>query len=135
MRRTLAIAALVFCAAPSAAGAHHSLAPFIQTTVEVAIGRVKEFAWTNPHTRLVILVRGANGADEVWDFEGVSTSRLAETGFKKEKIVPGEPISVVYNPRRDHAPGGMFVAVTLSDGTTYRLSRYQRLQGGGQRLE
>ena len=135
MRRIFAFAAALLCAASSPAGAHHSLAPYVRTTAEVAIGRVKEFAWTNPHTRLVILVRSATGADEEWSFEGVSTSRLTDAGFKKDSIVPGNPISVVYNPRRDRMPGGIFFAVTLADGTTLKLDRYQQLQSGGQRYE
>ena len=135
MKRLLAMAGLALCAASSPGGAHHSLAPYIRTTAEVAIGRVKEFAWTNPHTRLIVLVRGEGGAMVEWDFEGVSTSRLASAGFKKDMIVPGDPISVIYNPRRDGMPGGMFFAVTLSDGTTLKLNRYQQLQGGAQRLE
>jgi hypothetical protein len=133
MRRLFAIAALMLCASP--AHAHHSLAAYIQTTAEVAIGRVKEFVWTNPHTRLVILVRGEGGVEEEWSFEGVSTARLTTAGFKKESIVPGQPISVVYNPRRDRMPGGMFFAVTLVDGTTLRLERHRELQGGRQRIE
>ena len=133
--RLLAIAALALGAAPVPAHAHHSLAPYIQTTAEVAIGRVKEFAWTNPHTWLVIVIRVAGGAEEEWRFEGVSTSRLQAAGFKKDMIAPGDPISVAYNPRRDGQAGGMFFGVTLADGTTLRLNRYQLFRGGGQRLE
>ena len=134
MKRLLAIAAIALGAVSTPAGAHHSLAPYIRTRADVLIGRVKDFVWTNPHTTLVVLVN-EGGQSVEWSFEGVSTSRLASAGFKKDTMVPGDPISVVYNPRRDGRPGGMFFAVTLSDGRTLKLNRYQQLQGGGQQIE
>ena len=135
MRGALAIAALALCVAVPEARAHHSLAPYIRTRADVLVGKVMEFAWTNPHTKLVISARNADGTFTEWTFEGVSVSRLASAGFKKDTLMPGDTIVVAYNPRRDNTPGGMFVAVTLSNGKTLKLDRYQLLQGGGQRLE
>src|SRR5262245_22615625 len=121
MKRALAMAVVALCATSAPLEAHHSLASYIQTKAEVVIGRVKEFAWTNPHTWLTITVRGENGAMSEWTFEGVSTTRLASAGFKKDTMMPDDPVSVVYNPRRDGKPGGMFFAVTLVDGRTLKL--------------
>jgi hypothetical protein len=135
MKRVLAIVAVALCAASIPAAAHHSLASYIQTRSEVLIGRVKEFSWTNPHTWLTIVVRGEGGTTSEWTFEGVSTANLIDAGFKKDTMMPGDPVSVVYNPRRDGKPGGMFFAVTLADGRSLKLGRYQRLRSGGTRIE
>jgi len=135
MKRLLALIVFALYAASWPADAHHSLAQYIQTRGDVVIGRVKDFAWTNPHTELVVLVRGDDGMMTEWSFEGASTSRLAIAGFKKDTMMPGDTISVVYSPRRDGKPGGMFVAVTLADGRTLKLERRQLLQGGAQRYE
>ena len=135
MKRLLAPTAFALCTVSAPADAHHSLAQYIQTRAEVVIGRVKDFAWTNPHTELVLMVRGGDGTMAEWSFEGVATSRLAMAGFKKDTMMPGDPVSVVYNPRRDGKPGGMFFAVTLADGRTLKLDRQQLLKGGGQRIE
>jgi len=135
MRRVLAIAAVALSAASVPALAHHSLALYIQTRADVLVGKVKDFQWTNPHTWLVIVVNDDAGKPSEWTFEGVSTSRLATAGFKKDSMMPGDPVSVFYSPRRDGKPGGMFVAVTLPDGRTLKLSRSQLLQGGGIRIE
>jgi len=134
MKRVLAIAVVALSAASAPAEAHHSLAPYIRTRADVLIGKVKDFQWTNPHTELVILV-DEDGKMVEWAFEGVSTSRLATAGFKKDSMMPGDAVSVVYNPRRDGKPGGMFISVTLADGRTLKLDRYQLLQGGGTRIE
>lgn len=134
MKRVLAIAAVALGAASVPAAAHHSLAPYVRTQADVLIGKVKDFQWTNPHTELVILVRDGDKMVE-WAFEGVSTANLASAGFKKDTLMPGDPVSVVYNPRRDGKPGGMFFAVTLADGRTLKLDRYQQIRNGGQRIE
>jgi hypothetical protein len=135
MTRLFAIALSVLCFDALPAAAHHSLAPYIQTRAESLVGTVKEFAWTNPHTWLTILVRDEKGEMVEWVFEGVATSRLAQAGFKKETLMPGDVISVTYSPRRDGKAGGMFVGVTFADGKTLRLTRYQLYQGGAQRIE
>jgi uncharacterized protein DUF6152 len=133
MKRAPATAILLLCLAPSAAFAHHSLAPYIRTTGESVIGKVKEFAWTNPHTRIVLLVPGEGGATVEWNFEGVGTARLARAGFKKDMMVRGDMIAVGFHPRRDKTPGGLFFSVTLSDGSILRLDRRQ--QSGVQTIE
>jgi hypothetical protein len=135
MRGASVIAGLALGVAASQASAHHSLAPYVRTTVEVVIGKVKEFSWTNPHTRLIVLVPGESGTMVEWNFEGVSTSRLATAGFKKDSMFPGDTISVVFHPRRNKSAGGMFVAVGLPNGTTLQLNRYQEFQNGAQRIE
>jgi hypothetical protein len=134
MKRALAIAAVALCAASIPAAAHHTLAGYVQTRADVLVGKVKEFQWTNPHTWLVVVVNDG-GATVEWTFEGVSTARLIDAGFKKDTMMPGDPVSVVYNPRRDGKPGGMFFAVTLADGRSLKLDRYQRLKSGGTRIE
>lgn len=133
MKRGLAIAMLSLCIAPTTAGAHHSLAPYVRTAGESLIGKLKEFAWTNPHTRIVVLVPGEGGTMVEWNFEGVGTARLARAGFKKDIMKAGDTIAVAFHPRRDKAPGGLFFSVTLSDGTIFRLDRFQ--QSGVQTLE
>jgi hypothetical protein len=135
MRRVLAIAVVALTAACApAAFAHHSLAQYIQTRAEVLVGKVKDFQWTNPHTELIIEVTEGDKTVE-WTFEGVSTSRLASAGFRKDTMMPGDLVSVVYTPRRDGKTGGMFIAVTLSDGKTLKLNRYQQVRGGGTTYE
>jgi hypothetical protein len=135
MRRLLAISVSALCLASLPAAAHHSLAPYIQTRAESVVGTVKEFSWTNPHTWLTLLVRDEKGEMVEWVFEGLDTSRLATAGFKKDSVVPGDTISVTFNPRRDRKPGGLFMAVTFTNGSTLKLTRYQQFRGGAQRIE
>ena len=134
MKTTLRLAAAALLAAALPAVAHHSTAMVDFTKTVTIEGTIKDFQWTNPHTWLTILVNDG-GTTVEWTFEGVSTTRLAPAGFKKDTLMPGDPVSVVYNPRRDGKPGGMFFAVTLADGRTLKLDRYQLLQRGGTRIE
>ena len=129
MSRTIAvsvIAAALLGAIP--ASAHHSLSIYDRSSYKTVEGTVKRFEWTNPHAQLALLVEGPNGATTEWSFEGGSTGRLQSGGFQRDAIVPGDKITVAYNPMRDGHIGGFFVAVTTSDGKTYSLERFRRLQ-------
>ena len=105
--------------------AHHSLAPYAMTEVKTVEGTVKSFDWSNPHVRLNVLVVNSKGGATVWEFEGSSVGRLSSTGFRKDSLVPGDTITVAYNPRRDHTLGGFFVAIKLPDGTTLATDRFR----------
>jgi hypothetical protein len=76
---------------------------------------------------LILVVADAHGRPLDWDLEGPGTSRLTSGGFKKDGIAYGDKIKVAYNPRRDNANGGYFIAVTTADGTTYATDKYRQL--------
>lgn len=119
----LLIFALTFAA--SDAAAHHSLSVYATAEVKTIAGAVKNFDWSNPHVRLNVLVPDGRGGSAEWEFEGSSVGRLSSTGFKKDSFAPGDRITVAYNPRRDHTPGGFFVAIKTSDGRTLNTDRYR----------
>jgi hypothetical protein len=119
----LLIIALSFAA--SGAAAHHSLAPYAMAEVKTVEGTVKNFDWSNPHVRLDVLVPDGKGGSAVYQFEGSSVGRLSSTGFRKNSLAPGDTITVAYNPRRDHTPGGFFVAIKMADGKMLATDRYR----------
>lgn len=119
-RSAIALFTLLSGAVPAAA--HHSLSSYITTTPKAVIGIVKEFEWSNPHSRLIIMVIEGGNVTE-WNFEGPSLSRLQAAGIKKDSMVPGDKVVVTYGPRRDGKPGGLFIAATYPDGKTLRLKR------------
>lgn len=111
--------------AVSGAAAHHSLAPYAMAEVKTVEGAVKTFDWSNPHVRLNVLVPDGTGGSTEWEFEGSSVGRLSSTGFRKDLLAPGDTVAVVYNPRRDHTPGGFFVAIKLADGKILTTDRFR----------
>lgn len=97
--------------------AHHSFAMFDQTKQVTLVGTVTEFQWTNPHAFIHIDVK--EGADTgVWDIELNSPNNLKRQGWKQTSLKPGDKITLVANPLRDLShKGGLFIAVTLPDGS------------------
>jgi hypothetical protein len=98
------------------AWAHHSFAMFDQTKKVTLKGSVVEFQWTNPHAFLHVEVR--DGAQKTnWHVELNSPNNLRRQGWKATSVKAGDAVTVVINPLRDGTPGGLFVSVTLPDGT------------------
>jgi len=102
--------------------AHHSAAMFDPSKTTEVTGTVKELQWTNPHIWIQVNVE-KTGAKEEWSFEGGSPNSLSRSGWKKSSFVPGQKVTIRYNPMRDGTHAGQFVAAKFEDGTT--LGRWQ----------
>lgn len=109
----LAAAAL---AASGAVLAHHSFAMFDQARMLPLTGTVHDFQWTNPHAFIDIDVPNASGSIDLWKVELNSPNNLERQGWHMHTIHPGDKVTVVINPLRDGAKGGLFVSVTLPNG-------------------
>lgn len=133
MKGLIAAAAVCVTGACVPAIAHHSLSAYDVWKYQTVDGTVKSFEWTNPHARLVLVVPDGRGRAFSWNLEGPGTSRLASGGFKKDAIAAGDKIKVAYNPRRDSASGGYFIAVIMPDGTIFATDKYKQLNDAARR--
>lgn len=125
---------LILCLCSSGAvpaKAHHSFAAYVRTVSRSIEGSVKEFSWSNPHVKLVIMVVGPDGIAKPWSFEGGSVNRLAINGFTRAMVAPGDKVTVSYNPRRDGGTGGFFVGIKAPNGKTYNTERTRGPTRGG----
>jgi hypothetical protein len=109
-----AFAVALLAAAP--AFAHHSFAMFDRQKEITLKGTVKEFQWTNPHSFIQIEVVDPQGASASYSIEMNSPNNLTRQGWKSTALKPGDKVTVVMNPLRDGARGGLFVSVMLADG-------------------
>lgn len=109
----LAAAAL---AASGAVLAHHSFAMFDQSRMVPLTGTVHDFQWTNPHAFIDVDVPNAAGGVDLWKVELNSPNNLERQGWHMHTVHPGDKVTVVINPLRDGAKGGLFVSVTLPNG-------------------
>ena len=99
---------------------HHSGAMFDGSREQTIAGTVREFNWTNPHSSFKVEVTDASGKSEIWAVEMNGPQNLMHDGWKRSSIKPGDKITAVVHPLRDGKPGGSYVSVTLSDGTTLK---------------
>lgn len=100
--------------AVSPAVAHHSFAMFDQTKLQQAKGAtVTQFHWANPHSFVVVDVKGTK-----YTLECNSTNMMSRAGWKVNTVKPGDKVDVVYYPLRSGRPGGMLKTVTIPAGKT-----------------
>jgi hypothetical protein len=116
----------------SVALAHHSAAMFDNTKTTEVSGVVKSWLWTNPHSLLIVMVKGAAG-DEEYFFEANGPGYLVTNGWKRESIKAGDVVTVTMNPLRDGSHGGNLLAVTFADGRVLsaRIGGAGPPRGGG----
>jgi hypothetical protein len=92
--------------------AHHSGAMFDYTKVVELKGVVKEFQYTNPHSWLLVDVKGPDGKVTTWGFEAEGPSTLQRAGIRKTDFVAGTPVTVTGHPMRDGRPAAAWVRAT-----------------------
>jgi hypothetical protein len=110
----LASAALLLAAV---ADAHHSAAVLYQMDKVVTIeGVVTRYSLGNPHARIYVNVKEANGAEQEWMAEGGSRTVLISKGWTGEEVHPGDTVKIVGNPSRDGSKILHWQKLLLADG-------------------
>ena len=103
--------------APLPSSAHHSYAMFdMQKTVALE-ATVVRFKWQNPHA-FIELDAAARGGTERWAIEMNSPNNLAQEGWKRTSLKPGDRVTIWVHPLRNGARGGSYVGVRLPNGST-----------------
>lgn len=98
--------------------AHHGRGNVYNMEAPVTlVGTVTEVAWRNPHVLVYMDVENDNGDVVKWAFENSSVNTLAEQGYHRNTLRPGQDITAIVNPSRAGAPTGIVLAVILEDGT------------------
>ena len=123
MKRLLTVVLIAFGAlilTSSFADAHHSATMFDQSKTVTFEGVVKEWQLTNPHSWLLVEVKGKDGKVTVWGFEAEGPSTLQRAGIRPGDLKPGTKVSITGNPMRDGQPAAIWVsAKRISDGKTF----------------
>jgi hypothetical protein len=109
--KTLVIAlALTTVAIPAVA--HHSSTMFDDKKEVTVTGVVKEFQYTNPHSWLLVDVKGPDGKVTTWGFEAEGPSTLQRAGIRKSDFAPGTPVTITGRPMKDGRPAAAWVKAT-----------------------
>jgi len=110
------LAAMTLLAIPLAA--HHSFGLEYDATKPITLtGVVTKVEWTNPHSYLLIDVKGDKGNVANWKFEGYGPGVLYRTGWKRDvSIKPGDTVTVSGWRARDGTNWAHSRQVTLANG-------------------
>lgn len=102
------------------AGAHHSGAMFDPKKEVTLTGTVRQFQYSNPHSWLLVDVKGKDGKVTTWGFEAEGPSTLTRAGIRRSDLGPGTQVEIVGHPLRDGRPAASWVKATrLSDGKVF----------------
>lgn len=98
------------------AAAHHSYAMFDRSKRVTLSGLVRIWEFSNPHAYLWLYVKNDKGDFDLYGLEAPGPSQLVRSGWNKNTVKPGDPVTVIINPLADGRTGGNLVKVTLADG-------------------
>jgi hypothetical protein len=114
---SLAVAGVGIMLAGAPLLAHHAFAAEFDIKQSVTLrGTVTKMEWTNPHSWIVMDVKGADGAVTSWAIECGPPNNLLRRGFNKETIPPGTEIVVEGFRAKDGRPAANGRDVTFANG-------------------
>src|SRR5580658_8475161 len=96
--------------------AHHSMSMYDRGRDTTFKATVAEFDWINPHSQIVFTVTDDHGNAVRWVAEGPGPNRLANRGWNKDSLKPGDQVTIVGNVNKDGSATMRFVKVILPDG-------------------
>jgi hypothetical protein len=89
--------------------AHHGNAAFDYTKKVSVSGTVTEWVWANPHSRLKLDVKDANGEIVHWIIEAANPQDLARQGWAHDSFKSGDQLSAMVIQAKNGVTVGRFV--------------------------
>ena len=96
--------------------AHHSMSMYDRSRDTSFKATITEFDWSNPHSQIVFTVSDDHGNTVKWVAEGPGPNRLANHGWSKDSLKPGDQVTIVGNCNKDGSPTMRFEKVIFSNG-------------------
>jgi hypothetical protein len=120
--------------------AHHSDSVNDMNRVVTVTGTVTRFDFTNPHERIYLDAKDANGNAEQWIATGGGPSAMRRIGWNKGTFKPGDQLTITGFPFQDGRKIMLHVKIVRgsgeevpsSDGEKGRLDRLLARQGNRQ---
>lgn len=96
--------------------AHHAWRGFDNVNQATIKGTVTNYDWSNPHVWIYFEATDDKGAVQKWSAGGPSPSRMANTGWDKNTLKPGDQFSATGIRANDGSYILRLEKVTLADG-------------------
>lgn len=108
------LAVSLFISGP--AFAHHSMSMYDRSHDTTFKATITEFNWANPHSQIVFNFTDEHGNIQKWVAEGPGPNRLANHGWSKDTLKPGDQVTIIGNTNKDGSPTMRFEKVILPNG-------------------
>jgi|SRR5580698_3659191 hypothetical protein len=109
-----AMAAALLISRP--AFAHHSMTMYDRDHETTFKATIVDFDWANPHSQITFTAADDHGNTVKWIAEGPGPNRLANRGWSKDSLKPGDEVTVVGNRNKNGTPTMRFEKVILANG-------------------
>jgi hypothetical protein len=97
--------------------AHHGRgSTFDMSKMTELKGSIKEVQWRNPHVGIFIDVKDKSGKVVTWAIEHSNVITLAEEGYNRNTLKPGQEVTAVINAGSGGRPIGYLFKIILPDG-------------------
>jgi hypothetical protein len=97
--------------------AHHGGASLYDMSKEVTVdATVTEYQWTNPHVEIGLDAKDDKGKVKHWIIEANSPPVMANRGWNRKSLQPGEVVKITFNPSSRGGNVGRFIKLTKADG-------------------
>jgi len=103
--------------------AHHSWSGYDMRDTTTVKGTVTEFDYGNPHIWISFEAKDDNGNIQKWSAGGPSPNRLANSGWDKNTVKPGDQITFVGNRISNGTFSMKLQKIVLPDGREMPCSR------------
>ena len=97
--------------------AHHGNAAYEANLTEVKNATVTKLVWANPHTLVLFDAPNDKGEQIHWNAEMGSPSALANVGWNKASLTPGDKVTVYIHQAKTKNPVGRIQYLVLADGS------------------
>ena len=109
-----AVAASLLFSRPALA--HHSMSMYDRSHDTTFKATIIQFDWANPHAQITFTAADEHGNVVKWVAEGPGPNRLANHGWTKDSLKPGDQVTIVGNCNKNGSPTMRFEKVILANG-------------------
>lgn len=97
--------------------AHHGGGSLYDMSKQVTVSAtVTDFQWGNPHVEIGLDAKDEKGKARHWILEANSTPVMANRGWNRKSLQPGEMIKVTFNPSLRGGSVGRFIKLVKANG-------------------
>src|SRR5215472_5862588 len=100
-------------------GSVHSASVCDESKEFKVIGAAEVFQYTNPHSWLLIDVKGEDGKVTTWGFEAEGPSTLTRSGIHVSDFKVGTKVTMTGHPMKDGRPAATWIKCVRGDGQEF----------------